>query len=118
MKEQHLKILWDNTESKGWIDTIPWQNFLEKGSHSTTHAAEQHGKSYLCEVSIFNNDSVSIIDYGGSDERREANRERKIYLGQTLIFWVDDTRTIIKSILWRQEEDGEISSPEHYHSLA
>jgi hypothetical protein len=108
-----LKIRWDD----GWIEDFPEDEFAEECERQPGRIRMyKHGeKAVVIDYTLTVTGSRADIDYGGSLAERNSSPDRDIYIGVTRIQFTDTTRTLVKSILWKDEKKKRF---EEYDALA
>lgn len=98
-----IKILWQETDAKGYTDLIPLYLVADEGDRDNVYhevLGPKGGRhSAKCSVRVANR--IVILDYGGKYE--QENDKLGFEAGKLKIEFLDNSRQIISSIWWKNE---------------
>ena len=101
-----LHITWNNPESRGWTDIIPLSIFNTVEVRGFQHDCVKGSSVLNCGATAFIFDCLAVVDY--ARDQREANEEAGVYIGQTILVFADSSRRKVVSVLWRDEDGGDV----------
>ncbi len=102
-KNSGLMLKWGD----GWIEVFPEDEFAEECQdrprkiYMYRRGEKRKPVRIPVEYTLRVDGHYALLDYGGRFRAANASADRDIYIGETRIRFVDETRTAVESVEWR-----------------